>query len=472
MNPSDFKTGRSTGRVDLLKRIHNVNELFVDVTSAAVTSALRISPLCAFGRTAGLPLPAVSTIRAYRDNFVSPVVYAHADRQKNQLIDQLIEHHQLTGEGAILATDAQFAHIGHCSSLAAVGFLDLNTEKMVHTEVVHKHDTSWRSPNMEPAGVQAGIEYLQQKGVVIGVIVMDKNPTVIHLLEHNYPHIRIAHDFHHEKRALNKAISTVAKKYRCAELREWEKPMTDFCWLITSQANGNEDYVEQQFRSMLEHVCGVHTNCTQHEVGYTPRRPYLPVDSAAMIELRKKLLSGRQLKAMRRCALFKHTSALESHHGMRAVKWCQKNTKMSEATYMLHSALADMDTNARTLEVATVHASPTVHDSSADKKCSSEYAKTRKVQHPASGTERERLRYEAKDRAFIKDIMYDSRIVAGIHNTRIGSGHVRKQTLKRTANYKAVSKAKKVTKHDRLERLRRATDARRPHVPYYLPAIL
>ncbi len=138
---------------------------------------------------------------------------------------------------------------------------------------------------------------------------------------------------------------------------------------------------------------------------------------------------------------------------------------------MLHSALADMDTNSRTLEVATFHMSTTVHDG-AGEQMSAEYAKTRKVQHSASGTERERLRYTPKCRQFVDTIVYDARHVARMHDAQIGSGHVRRQTLERVANYKPISNAKKTTAHDRLERLRRATDVRRPHVPNYLPRIL
>jgi hypothetical protein len=116
-----------------MKRINCVNELFVDVASAAVTSAIRIDPLCAFARTADLPLPTVKTLVAYRDNFVAPAVYANAEYKKNQLIERLIKHHHVTGEGATLAVDAQFAHVGHSSSLLAIGFLDVHTEKIVHT---------------------------------------------------------------------------------------------------------------------------------------------------------------------------------------------------------------------------------------------------------------------------------------------------------------------------------------------------
>jgi len=323
--------------------------------------------------------------------------------------------------------------------------------------------------------------------------VVDKNVSVIHLLEHSYPRIRIAHDFHHQKRALCKAISGVAKQHKSAELSAWQKPMTNFCWSVCSQATfctsatqstvhdgaseecsteyADEDYVERQYRSMLQHICGEHTNCTQHEMPFTPQRAYLVADSAVMVDLRKKLLCGRQLKAMRRCALFKQTSLLESHHGMRAKKWCPKNIRMSEATYTLHSALADLDTNSRTLEVATFCTSSTVHDDTGER-CSTEYAKTRKVQHPASGTERERLQYTPKSRQFIDAIVFDARQVAYMHSGRIGSGHVWRHTRERAANYKPISNAKTTTAHDRLERLRRATDGRRPHVPNYLPPIL
>ena len=71
---------------------------------------------------------------------------------------------------------------GSCAKYCAYTLMDVDTEKVVHCEIVDKREVELKSPNMERLGLKRGLNYLKGCSIVVDELVTDASIVIISMM--------------------------------------------------------------------------------------------------------------------------------------------------------------------------------------------------------------------------------------------------------------------------------------------------
>jgi hypothetical protein len=245
------------------------------------------------------------------------------------------------------------------------------------------------------------------------------------------------------------------------ELKLWCHSFMTHTYEVISKSNGDQEKVRNGILQIFRHMCNDHSKCNHTPIlnyetystdpvknrrRYVSRnniegtmtsqgteaigkKKWFPFNSAIIKELEERLTqkgSGKQLFiALQRAAAWRHTSAIEMHHSVRATKFTPKCSYMSFDKYCLMTIISNLSSNSRTLKVVTDKTGHVI---------------PKKTFRPDSKSYRLKLRYEQKQLPWdeIRDRVFTA---AQNFNENLNTGRKRKEVTLRSASRRSTANA-------------------------------
>ncbi|CAM4329337.1 unnamed protein product [Leuciscus chuanchicus] len=170
---------------------------------------------------------------------------------------------------------------------------------------------------MEVLGFQRGLDYLLDRGVVVGVVTTDRSPSIRKLMKDNYTGIQHEFDPWLVSKSVKKKLVLISNKKNNKDLQPWIKSITNHLYWSCSTSKGDKEDCVRRWESLLHHICGIHrweedgAQYTCHHTTLTEdeqrRKRWLRPHSSAFEALKGVVLDKNLLRDLRQMSLFKHT---------------------------------------------------------------------------------------------------------------------------------------------------------------------
>jgi phosphoglycolate phosphatase-like HAD superfamily hydrolase len=299
------------------------------------------------------------------------------------LIKNIYHEHQTemqalaAGEPLMVALDGQFDSPGYCSELCRVTALDVNTNLVVTFAVSHKAEVGGVSNRMELHGVKKVLKALEEKGIPIGSVTIDKNLSVMKYLRESG--IVYHFDLWHLLKHLCKDIRAYVKKLTAEEeqklMRSLQRRLFTHIWGQRELAEEDTARFKDLVLCFFPHIIGTHewplpskltdlvaisagTRTTKglRQLSFTvvdrcqhgeldeAATPPIDADSIPLQKLVELLTKTAFLTDLDRVNCASATSAVESLHSL-LLRYCPKRQYYSKTGYELKAMLGVLDWN-------------------------------------------------------------------------------------------------------------------------------
>ncbi|XP_064636950.1 uncharacterized protein LOC135493502 [Lineus longissimus] len=216
----------------------------------------------------------------------------------------------LRGRQLMLGGDARCDSMGHSAKYGTYSLLDIEQNKIVATEMVQSNQVK-NSYNMELKGLQLCRDTLGEQD--IKAFITDRHPQIAKWVREKWkvPHF---YDCWHIVKSVVKKMEIIAKKKGFEIISDWIKSVKNHLYWAVLTSSGDPDEIENRWRATMEHVQGIHKNCTHGRLVGRRKKNYLKRGSAAAVELEEKLTGTRLINDIRKMSTLGQTSGVEHFH--------------------------------------------------------------------------------------------------------------------------------------------------------------
>ncbi|CAM4530108.1 unnamed protein product [Leuciscus chuanchicus] len=298
------------------------------------------------------PIPKKTQYYSMQSIYLIPVIQQAYRDQHEKFMERLVQL-SASGHKVELCGDARSDSPGFSSKYCTYSFQDDATKEIIHFELVQVTETT-SSVAMEVLGFQRGLDYLLDRGVVVGVVTTDRSPSVRKLMKDNYTGIQHEFDPWHVSKSVKKKLVLISNKKNNKDLQPWIKSITNHLYWSCSTSKGDKEDCVRRWKSLLHHICGIHrweedgAQYTCHHTTLTEdeqrRKRWLRPDSSAFVALKGVVLDKNLVRDLRQMSLFKHTGSLEVYHQV-MLKYAEKRLHFSYDSMRARTQLAVIDHN-------------------------------------------------------------------------------------------------------------------------------
>ena len=147
------------------------------LSSCLLLSGNHFTKLDLFAHFFGLKMITRSTFQSHQRLFICPAIEKFWKQEQSELITTAVQ------QPLILAGDGRNDSPGSSAKYCAYSLMDQTTGLILHCEIVDKHETQLKSPNMERLGLQRSLLYLKSFPVLkIEELTTDASLTIIAIL--------------------------------------------------------------------------------------------------------------------------------------------------------------------------------------------------------------------------------------------------------------------------------------------------
>ncbi|XP_071819789.1 uncharacterized protein [Apostichopus japonicus] len=322
----------------------------IQFSSAVTISGNNYSKMALYFKVSKVFFVSNTTFLRVQRLYVTPAVKATWQKV------QKAEFCKLKDKGLCVAGDARTDSPGHCAQYCTYSFMDDDSSKILHLEVVDVREVGGKSPNMERVGFERGLDFLM-KEFKICEVVTDAHVQIKALLKNCPKYDGISHqvDVWHGAKNLVKKLSNVANAKENTDLHLWIPAIRNHFWYSAKECGGNDIKIKSIFLSLLHHIVDEHQwllsidgtpgECSHHHLGDDDHsKPYLKKGSPSHEALRSVTLKKQFLNSLPYYKNFKHTGSLESFHN-HMLMYANKRCAYSYDGYVTRMLLAAIDHN-------------------------------------------------------------------------------------------------------------------------------
>ncbi|ROL46137.1 THAP domain-containing protein 4 [Anabarilius grahami] len=228
---------------------------------------------------------------------------------------------------------------------------DLNISMLSLDPPSEKKDVTESSSSvaMESTGFRRALSKILDDDIGVSVVTTDRSPSIRKIMRVDYPKIHHKFDVWHVAKGMIKKLTSVSRP-----LQPWIKSISNHLWFSCSSCGGDPDELIKRWKSILHHICGVHSwtedgeerRCLHSELtsDEQKKKKWLDNKSRAFLTLENLVLDKGLLKDLRQMALFKHTGKLEVFHSL-LLKYCPKRIHFHCTSMLAHTQMAVLDHN-------------------------------------------------------------------------------------------------------------------------------
>jgi len=183
----------NSSHVHLNKAGSKIFEDNFNVAISTVTSGNNFSKVNMLFDFLKMPVLSLTTFHAYQRSYILPGIsrFFHAKQVRYTLYtmlifmpyilkDKIIEEYR--GKTVALAGDGRCDSPGSSAKYCTYSLLDIDTDTIVHMEILDKREVALQSPNMEKESVVRAINHLHDNHIVIKELVTDASSSVRKML--------------------------------------------------------------------------------------------------------------------------------------------------------------------------------------------------------------------------------------------------------------------------------------------------
>ena len=280
--------------------------------------------------------------------YVMPVImYTWATLQ-----DALLKNLKGSGKMLRLAGDGRCDSPGFSAKYCTYSILEMDSDAIVTFVVVQVSETG-SSCRMEVEGFRRCMNYLLDLGFTVQVLATDRHVQIRSIMSKEYSSTDHQFDVWHLSNNIKKKLMQRAKAKGCEDLGLWIKAICNHLWWCSSNCNGNKDWLEECWKSVVHHVVNEHSFTGEHitQCPHEPLEPevarkkkWLKKGSKAHNALKEVVLDKRLTKDIRHLSEFCHTGSLEVYHSL-MTKYVPKRQEFDYDQMNARTALAVIDHN-------------------------------------------------------------------------------------------------------------------------------
>ena len=268
------------------------------------------------------------------------------------LQDALLRNLKGCGKMLRLAGDGRCDSPGFSAKYCTYSMLEMDSDTIVTFVVVQVSETG-SSSRMEAEGFRRCMNYLLDLGFTIQVLATDRHVQIRSIMGKEYPNTSHQFDVWHLSNNIKKKLMQKAKAKGCEDLGLWIKAICNHLWWCSSNCNGNKDWLEECWKSVVPHTVNEHHFHGEH-ITQCPHKPldpevarkkkWLKRGSKAHNALLEVVLDKRLTKDIRQLSEFCHTGSLEVYHSL-MTKYVPKRQEFDFDQMNARTALAVIDHN-------------------------------------------------------------------------------------------------------------------------------
>ena len=303
-------------------------------------------------RFMGLSCISSSTFYSIQRLYLAPTVEEYwLEMQRESLTNIRLKR----PEGVSISSDARMDSPGFSAQYCTSSFMENNSKKIVHLEVVDVREAAGKSTNMEKIGFQRGVSYLD--GIIkVQQVVTDAHPQILPLMRTpDFNHITHQIDIWHGGKSLVKRLTKAAAPSSAKNLQPWIPAVRSHFWHVAKECGGDLMRMKAMWLGLLHHIVNEHKwpmmsdgypgHCDHGPLDKEERdKPWLTKGSAAHQALTAVVQEKRFLKMFPYFCNFQHTGGLESFHN-HILMYCPKRHSYFFTGYKIRNLLAAIDHN-------------------------------------------------------------------------------------------------------------------------------
>ena len=304
-----------------------------------------LSQFCSF---LNLKFLSHTTFNTIQRQYVMPVIMY----TWSQLQHKMLQNVRSSGKMLRLAGDGRCDSPGFSAKYCTYSLLDMDTDTIVTFVVVQVSETG-SSARMEAEAFRRCMTYLLDLGFTIQVLATDRHVQIRSIMSKEYSSTNHQFDVWHLSNNLKKKLVQKAKGKGCEELGLWIKAICNHLWWCASNCNGDKDWLQESWTSVVHHIVNQHTFTGEH-ITQCPHEPldpeaarkkkWLKKDSKPHNALKEVVLDKRLVKDIRQLSEFCHTGSLEVYHSL-MTKYVPKRQEFDQDQMTARTALAALDHN-------------------------------------------------------------------------------------------------------------------------------
>ncbi|CAM4661702.1 unnamed protein product [Leuciscus chuanchicus] len=297
-------------------------------------------------------VPHKTTFNAIQSSYLIPAIDEIFKEQQSAILDTLkagtTERNEIH-----LSGDGRSDSPGYSAKYTTYSLMDDITDKVVHFELVQVTESS-SSVAMESTGFRRALNKILDDNIGVSVVTTDRSPSIRKIMRVDYQNIHHEFDVWHVAKGMIKKLASLTRYKDNRALQPWIKSIGNHLWFTCSSCGGDPDELIKRWKSILHHICGVHSwiedgepkKCMHSELSSEEQRKKKWIDhtSRAFITLENLVLDKGLLKDLRQMALFKHTGKLEVFHSL-LLKYCPKRIHFHYTSMLARTQLAVLDHN-------------------------------------------------------------------------------------------------------------------------------
>ncbi|KAH9384858.1 hypothetical protein HPB48_026887 [Haemaphysalis longicornis] len=163
------------------------------------------------------------------------------------------------GRPVTLAGDGRADSPGYCAKYGTYSLLDVENNKILHFEVVQSNEVGG-SCRMELEGLKRALEFLEQNGVEVAVLVTDRHVQIKCFLRREKSNIKHEFDVWHVAKGVVKKLAAGAKQSGCDVLGPWVKSISNHLYWAAASSAGHPELIVPKWTSILNHIRNVHVH--------------------------------------------------------------------------------------------------------------------------------------------------------------------------------------------------------------------
>ena len=170
----------------------------------------------------------------------------------------------------------------------------MDTDTVVTFVVVQVSETGCTA-RMEAEAFRCCMTYLLDLGFTIQVLAADRHVQIRSIMSKEYSSTNHQFNVWHLSNNLKKKLVQKAKGKGCEELGLWIKAICNHLWWCASNCNGDKDWLQENWTSVVHHIVNQHTFTGEH-ITQCPHKPLDPEAARKKKWLKKDTKAHNALK--------------------------------------------------------------------------------------------------------------------------------------------------------------------------------
>ncbi|XDV52409.1 hypothetical protein PO909_021139 [Leuciscus waleckii] len=314
------------------------------VSASTVFTGSTYADISEWAAVLNLQVPHKTTFNAIQSSYLIPAIDEVFKEQQSAILDTLKAVNFDSGISFISQHSP-----GYSAKYTTYSLMDDITDKVVHFELVQVTESS-SSVAMESTGFRRALNKILDDNIGVSVVTTDRSPSIRKIMRVDYQNIHHEFDVWHVVKGMIKKLASLSRYKDNRALQPWIKSIGNHLWFTSSSCGGDPDELIKRWKSILHHICGVHSwiedgepkKCMHSELSSEEQRKKKWIDhtSRAFITLENLVLDKGLLKDLRQMALFKHTV----FHSL-LLKYCPKRIHFHYTSMLARTQLAVLDHN-------------------------------------------------------------------------------------------------------------------------------